>query len=167
MAEYTIGMQIYLLRHGIASDGAPGKPDTERALTGEGKKELRALLQLVHKAGVNPALILSSPYRRAMESARIAESELECKGGILESHALIPSGDAAEAWQEIRLHKEARSILLASHEPLMGLLLGYLLGGLNLQVDFKKGALARVDVDSLPVHPRGILKWMIHPKMLR
>ena len=47
-------MQVYLLRHGIASDGAPGKPDSERALTGEGRKELRALLQFANKAGVKP-----------------------------------------------------------------------------------------------------------------
>ena len=159
-------MQVYLLRHGIASDGAPGKPDSERALTGEGRKELRALLQFANKAGVKPALILSSPYRRAMETARLAESELGCGGGILESRTLTPSGDAADVWQEIRIHKNEKSILLSSHEPLMGLLLGYILGGLNLQVDFKKGALARVDVDSFPAQPRGVFKWMMHPKMV-
>lgn len=159
-------MQIYLLRHGIAADGAPGKADADRALTGEGKKELRALLEFAHKAGVKPALILSSPYRRAMETARIAESELGCAGGILETRTLIPSGDTAEVWQEIRAQKTEKSILLSSHEPLMGLLLGYLLGGLNLQVDFKKGALARVDMDSFTAYPRGVFRWMIHPKML-
>ena len=159
-------MQIYLLRHGIASDGAPGKPDSDRALTGEGKRELRALLQFAQKAGVKPAFILSSPYRRAMETARIAQSELGTGGGIVETRTLIPAGDETEVWQEIRIHKNEKSILLSSHEPLMGLLLGYLLGGLNLQVDFKKGALARVDVDSFPAQPRGVFKWMIHPKLL-
>jgi phosphohistidine phosphatase len=159
-------MQIYLLRHGIASVGSPGKPDSERALTGEGKKELRVLLQFARKAGVKPSLLLSSPYRRALETARIAESELECKGGILETRTLIPAGDPSDVWQEIRIYKDEKSILLASHEPLMGLLLGYLLGGCNLVADFKKGALARVDVDSFPQQPRGVFKWMIHPKML-
>lgn len=159
-------MQVYLLRHGIASDGVPGKADSERALTGEGKKELRALFQFAHNAGVKPAVILSSPYRRAIESARIAESELDCSGGVLESRTLIPSGEAADVWQEIRIHKNEKSILLSSHEPLMGQLLGYLLGGLNMQVDFKKGALARLDIDSFPAQPRGIFKWMIHPKLL-
>lgn len=160
-------MQIYLLRHGIAADAAPGKPDFERALTGEGKRELRTLLQFAFKAGVKPSLLLSSPYLRAMETAQIAESELECAGGILETRTLVPSGDPSDAWQEIRSHKDEKSILLASHEPLMGMLLGYLLGGLNLMADFKKGAMARVDVDSFPSQPRGVFKWMIHPKMLR
>ena len=159
-------MQIYLLRHGIASDAAPGKLDAERPLTSEGKKELRALMQFVGKAGVRPSLILSSPYKRAMETARIAEAELECKGGILRTRTLVPAGDPAEVWQDIRLHKDEKSILLASHEPLMGMLLGYLLGGSSLQADFKKGTMARVDVDSFPSQPRGEFKWMVHPKML-
>ena len=160
-------MQIYLLRHGIAADATPGKSDFERPLTAEGKRELRTLLQFAFKAGVKPSLLLSSPYLRALETAQIAESELECAGGILETRALVPSGDPSDVWLEIRSHKEEKSILLASHEPLMGVLLGYLLGGHNLMVDFKKGAMARVDVDSIPSQPRGVFKWMIHPKMLR
>ena len=159
-------MQIYLLRHGIASDGTPGKPDSERPLTSEGKRELRTLLKFAHDAGVKPALLLSSPYRRALETARIAESELGCEGGILETRTLTPAGNPAEVWQEIRIHKDEKSILLASHEPLMGMLLGHLLGGINMLTDFKKGALARVDVDSFPTQPHGVFKWMIHPKLL-
>jgi phosphohistidine phosphatase len=159
-------MQIYLFRHGIAVDGAPGKPDSERALTSEGKKELRALLQMARNAGVRPTLLLSSPYRRAMETARLAEAELSCSSEILETRTLTPSGEPSEVWQEIRGHKNEKAILLSSHEPLMGLLLVYLLGGLHFLVDFKKGAMARVDVESFQSQPRGVLKWMIHPKML-
>ena len=131
-----------------------------------GKKELRALLQFARKAGVKPTLLLSSPYRRAMETAILAETELHVEGKILETRTLTPSGEPAEVWQEIRIHKDEKAILLSSHEPLMGLLLGYLLGGLHMIVDFKKGALARVDVDAFPPQPRGVFKWMIHPKLL-
>lgn len=159
-------MQIYLLRHGTAAGGSPGTSDSERALTGEGKKELRTLLEFARKAGVKPTLILSSPYRRAMETARLAESELDCKGGILEVRTLVPAGVAADVWQEIRIHRDEKAILLASHEPLMGMLLGYLLGGYNLVADFKKGTLAQVDVDSFATQPRAVLKWMIHPKLM-
>ena len=38
-------MQIYLLRHGIAEDGKPGRPDSERALTDEGRDKLRRVLK--------------------------------------------------------------------------------------------------------------------------
>ena len=37
-------VQIYLLRHGIAEEGGDGTPDSERAITQEGKKKLREVL---------------------------------------------------------------------------------------------------------------------------
>jgi phosphohistidine phosphatase len=39
-------MEIYLLRHGIAEDQKPGGRDADRALTGEGKKKLREVLEV-------------------------------------------------------------------------------------------------------------------------
>ena len=44
-------MQIYLLRHGIAEDGKPGRPDSERALTEEGREKLRRVLKRARSAG--------------------------------------------------------------------------------------------------------------------
>ena len=38
-------MQIYLLRHGIAENALPGQPDSERALTAEGREKLRRVLK--------------------------------------------------------------------------------------------------------------------------
>lgn len=70
-----------------------------------------------------------------------------------------------EAWSEIRAHKDAPSVLLASHEPLTGLLIGFLLGAPSLNVDVKKGSLTRIDVDSFGAQPRGVLKWMLTPKL--
>ena len=69
-------MRIYLLRHGIAEEGI-GKRDSERALTDEGKKKLRDLLNLAKHAGVEPSLVMSSPYRRAQETAEAARPYAE------------------------------------------------------------------------------------------
>jgi hypothetical protein len=41
----------------------------------------------------------------------------------------------------------------------------YLLGAPDLRVDFKKGALLRIDVLDFPSQPRGVLKWMMAPKL--
>ena len=43
-------MELYLLRHGIADDDAPGGRDADRALTAEGKKKLRDLLKVAANA---------------------------------------------------------------------------------------------------------------------
>jgi phosphohistidine phosphatase len=156
-------MEIYLLRHAIAENPRQGQPDAERALIGEGREKLRRVLQRARTAGVKPAAILSSPYRRAMETAASAKEELGCEGEIERSDALVPNASPHDAWEEIRLHKSDDSVLLASHEPLMSSMAAFLLGVPALQVDFKKAALMRVDCDRFGPQPKGVLKWMLTP----
>ncbi len=43
-------MEIYILRHGIAEDGQAGQPDSERALTADGRKKLRTVLRVAASA---------------------------------------------------------------------------------------------------------------------
>lgn len=156
-------MEIYLLRHGIAETARPGQPDAERALTGEGREKLRRVLQRARGAGAKPSAILSSPYRRAMETAAVAKEALDCGREIERAEALVPDASPFDAWEEIRSHKSENSILLASHEPLMSSLAAFLLGSPALQVDMKKAALVRVDCDRFGPQPKGVLKWMITP----
>jgi phosphohistidine phosphatase len=160
-------MQIYLLRHGIAEDGRPGQHDAERGLTPEGVKKLRAILQRARDGGVEPSLVLTSPYRRAVQSAELAARALGYKGELLRTKALQPDASVRDAWEEIRLHRDAAQMLLAGHEPLFSALTAHLLGCPSLIVDFKKGAIVRVDMDSLGPHPRGVLRWLLAPKLAR
>lgn len=158
-------MQIYLLRHAIAEDPKPGMPDSERALTSEGERKLRDILKRAKGGGLDPTKILSSPFRRAFETANLAAKALDFPESIITTKTLVPSSNAQETWDEIRLYKGEPSLLLVGHEPAMGQMTGYLLGVPELQIDFKKGAMVRVDVPSLGVRPRGVLKWMLAPKL--
>ena len=156
-------VQIYLLRHGIAEEGKPGRPDSERALTGEGREKLRRVLERARAADCSPSLILSSPYRRALETADIAAEVLKCRNPMVQTRALIPEASPHESWEEIRMHRDEAAILLASHEPLMSSLAAYLLRSPALQVDMKKAALLRVDCERFAGEPHGVLKWMLTP----
>lgn len=158
-------MEIYLLRHGIAEDPKPGAGDAGRALTAEGKKKLRETLRVARAAGMAPELILTSPLRRAVETAQVAVEELGQKQKPLETRALEPGSQPETAWSEVRDHRDASSILLVGHEPLFGYLAGYLLGANGLRVDVKKGSVIRIDVDNLGPVPRGELKWMLTPRL--
>jgi phosphohistidine phosphatase len=158
-------MELYILRHGIAEDAPGGQPDSERALTPDGKKKLRAVLRVAKEAKVSPSLILTSPYKRAVQTAQLAAEILGYKRDLFRTKALLPSASPSEAWNEIRVHQEDSQVLLAGHEPLFGLLSAYLLGCRELQIDFKKGALLRVDVDRFHGEPRGVLKWMLVPRL--
>ena len=154
-------MEIYLLRHAIAENARAGQPDSERALTDEGRDKLRRVLQRARAAGAKPSTILSSPYRRALETAAAAK---EILGGEIErTETLVPGASPYDAWEEIRAHKSEGAVLLASHEPLMSSMAAFLLSCPALQVDMKKAALVRVDCDRFGPQPKGVLKWMLTP----
>ena len=158
-------MDIYLLRHGIAEDGRAGEPDSERSLTAEGKKKLRTVLRVAADAGVRPSLILTSPYKRAVQTAELAAEALHYNGDLLRTRSLEPSARPDTVWGEIRVHKDEPAILLAGHEPLFSTLTAYLVGCADFQIDFKKGGLVCVELDRFVNEPRGVLKWYLTPKL--
>lgn len=159
------GVQLYLLRHGIAEDNGPDGRDESRRLTSDGRTKLQAVLEAARAAGVRPNLIITSPLVRARQTAEIAAGILGYKETLVESKALIPSADPAEIWEEIRVHKSEDSVVLTSHEPLMSQMTAFLLGTPALQVDLKKGSIVRIDFDRFGPSPRGVLKWMLTPKL--
>lgn len=158
-------METYILRHGIADEPKPGADDAGRALTQEGKKRLREVLRLARRASVAPAQILTSPYRRAVETAEIAAHELGHKEPLVKTRVLQPGSSPETVWSELRDHAKAGSVMVVGHEPLLGYLAGYLLGVPALRIDMKKGALVRIDVEQTGPAPRGELKWMLTPKL--
>lgn len=158
-------MQIYLLRHGIAEDIRPGKADAERALTSEGVKRLREILKRARAASVAPSVIVTSPYVRARQTAELAAEILGYSDALVPSGRLVPMASPVETWEEVRTLRGEPSVMLVGHEPHMGMMTGYLLGTPELRVDFKKGAMVRVDVMEMGVQPRGVLKWMMAPKL--
>jgi len=154
-------VQIYLLRHGIAEDGKPGRPDSERALTSEGRDKLKRILKRARTADCSPTLILTSPYVRAVQTAEIAAEVFGYRKELLRTRALVPEASPHAAWEEIRVHRDEAAILLASHEPLMSTLAAFLLRSPTLQVDMKKGAIMRLETDRFPAEPHCVLKWML------
>jgi phosphohistidine phosphatase len=158
-------MDVYLLRHGIAENGRPGMPDAERELTAEGRKKLREVMRVARTAGVQPDHVLTSPYARALQTAAIAAEVLEFSGDLVHTQALVPHSRPELVWDEVRLYREASQLLLVGHEPLFSNLAAFLLDAPSLRVDFKKGALLRIEMDQLGPKPRGVLRWFLSPKM--
>jgi len=158
-------MQIYIFRHGIAEDRQPGSDDASRVLTPPGKRKLGVILRTAKKANVCPGVILTSSYKRALETAVMAAAALGHEGEVIRSKALEPGGSPEEVWNEIRLHKQTRELMITGHEPLLSGVIAYLLGTPSVQIDLKKGAMACVEVEQLGPRPRGVLRWLITPKL--
>lgn len=157
-------MEIYVFRHGDA-ESSSSQGDAGRKLTDDGKEKTAVVAKLAARSGVKPSLILSSPYTRAVETARIAARELRYENEIVTAGELVPDSNPESVWNVIRERRNEDSILLAGHEPLLSHVVAYLLGSPALQVEMKKSALVRIDVDGFGAAPRGVLRWMIVPKL--
>lgn len=160
-------MELYLFRHGIAEDAPAGRSDASRALTPEGRERSAAVARAARNAGAEPSLIASSPYVRAVQTAEVAAKEFGWKGELLQLPSLVPHGTPEAVWSDIRDLQHESAVVLAGHEPLLSILAAYLLSAPGLAVDMKKSAMVRIDVAALGPAPRGVLRWMIVPKLAR
>jgi phosphohistidine phosphatase len=140
-------MEIWLLRHAMAEENSESGRDADRALTAEGEKRARAVARGL--ATLEPAieLVLSSPYRRARQTAEPAARELGLLRRLRDSRALEPGRDPQEILEELRAERAA-GVLLVGHEPHLGALLGRLVAGRPLlTLPLRKAAVARAEWD--------------------
>ena len=127
----------------------------------DGRRKLRQTLEIAAAADVQPTLILTSPLKRAVETAEIAQKVLRYRGQLEQTDALAPNSTVEDVWREIRNRSKESAVLLVGHNPMFADLAGYLLGARNLQIDVKKGSIVRIDFENLSPEPKGILRWFL------
>jgi len=160
-------MQIYILRHGIAEDRRPGRSDAGRALTDDGREKLSAVLRRAQGAEVAVTKILTSPLRRAVQTAEMAAEALAPGTRPIRTDALAPESSPERVWAELRKYAGEPAVLIAGHEPLLSATAAFLLRAGPSIIDLKKGALARIDVDENTDRPQGVLEWLLPPKLAK
>jgi phosphohistidine phosphatase len=161
-------VRVILLRHGIAVDrDDPACPaDPERPLTVEGVERTGEAVEGLRVLGVRPKVVVTSPYRRAVQTAEIASRGLEAAAPERCAH-LLPSGDPA-AMAEWLSRRAEDEILCAGHEPNLSLLLACLVLGPGSEsfAALKKAGAACVEVEH-PGKTPGELLWLLPPRILR
>lgn len=87
-----VTLNLYIVRHAIAvKRGAPGyDDDSQRPLTEKGRRKMEKIAKAIHQLNVEFDLILSSPYVRAHDTAKILASEYKMKDKLVFSDRLIP-----------------------------------------------------------------------------
>ncbi|HEY4414064.1 MAG TPA: phosphohistidine phosphatase SixA [Verrucomicrobiae bacterium] len=164
-------MEIYLLRHGLAAerDAFEFKDDSQRPLTARGKKQLRNVSATLRKLKLDFDLILSSPFKRTRETAMIVANDLKLARRLEFSETLTPEKDVRLLIQRLQKTKPApKQILVVGHEPFLGQLISLLTtGDLALQIDFKKGGLAKLESKKLTGGRCATLTWLLTPKQMK
>lgn len=160
-------LELYLIRHGVAAERGDDYPDdSKRPLTNQGiaalKKEAKALVHL----GVDFDHIISSPLVRTKQTAEVFAQALPSKPAVTLSDSLAPAGAPAAVFQELAKHMRKERIAVVGHEPNMGELAARLIGA-RVPLEFKKGAICRIDFEVFPPKGVGSLRWFMPPRMLR
>jgi phosphohistidine phosphatase len=163
----TEEFELYLIRHGVAAERGDAYPDdTKRPLTSEGiqklKKEARALVAL----DITFDVILTSPLARTRQTADIIAAAYRTAPPIVNVQALAPGGTHNAIVDELSSQHRRHRIAIVGHEPGIGELAARLIG-LRRALEFKKGAICRIDVAALPPAGPGQLRWLLTPRILR
>jgi phosphohistidine phosphatase len=164
-------MNIFILRHGIAADRGTEafERDSERPLTGKGKRQLRRSAEAMKRMKLRFDLILSSPYVRARQTAEIVAEELKSKKRLKLSDTLKSENDPEAMIAEIaRLKPTPKNVLLVGHEPYLSHLVSRLVSGNgNMAMDFKKGGLCKLEFEKLRDGGGARLVWLLTPKLMK
>jgi phosphohistidine phosphatase len=163
-------VDLYLVRHAIAFDADPVQwpDDSLRPLTPEGEKRFRRAASGLGQLGASVEVVLSSRWVRAWRTAELLEKEAKWPAPMA-CEALESGRAPAEVLQALQPFATAKSVALVGHEPTLHELASYLLTADtgHAQLEFRKGALARLDVDETMRPGAARLVWLLQPGVLR
>ena len=166
-------MQLFLLRH---AEAAPDPANDEaRSLTAKGLKQAESMGKFCREHGFVPEMILSSPLRRAEETARLVARELDLSKLVQIEEFLRPGMTAERGISGLRellknvtkqeKYSEKVSIMMVGHEPDFSKLAGVLIGGRAESVHFRKATLMGVTLQELKPGA-GTIEFLIPVKCL-
>lgn len=159
-------MLVYFLRHASAgqSRSNPGVDD-KRPLDKEGIGQCRDVGRLLSALDVHVDLIISSPLKRATQTASLVGNELGYDSKLILDPALSPNATYQDFRDLLRRHGKVDAVMVVGHNPSLSRFLSLFVtnGAFDKAIDMKKGSVARVDHES----NQPVLNWLLTPKVAR
>jgi len=164
-------MIIYFLRHASAGESLINpKKDEKRALDKEGIEQCGYVGRALVALDVQVDVIISSPLKRATQTASLVGNEMGYEGKLQIETALRPEAALADFRTMLEKYQSQESIMVVGHNPNLSHFLGGMIcegmigeSGCEASVELKKGAVARVELR----RSSGTLMWCLTPKALR
>jgi phosphohistidine phosphatase len=173
-----MSLKILVIRHGIAEERGKGQgpeEDWHRALTDEGRKKMRRAAKGLANVVKCIDVLGSSPLDRALQTAEIVGEVFGVKTSV--AAGLVPGNGPGEVlkWVQQQTAEKKSSderdvpiVAVVGHEPGLGVLVSWMLSGLNESfVELKKGAACLVEFDGQVKAGHGRLVWSLRPRELR
>jgi len=139
-------VKLYLVRHAEAIERSGTTPDASRYLTTKGRLAFRKIARRVRKDGIAPAVILTSPLLRAVQTAEILAERLKHEGPVLVARELSPGFDLQALRSLLMGAGSPEEAAFVGHEPDLGDLAATLLG-LPGGFPLRKGAVVALEAD--------------------
>src|SRR5436190_18716918 len=109
---------LFLIRHAKSSWTDPALPDKDRPLGNRGRRDARKMGKRLAKREVKPDLILSSPARRALKTARIIAKKLDYKRKDIVLDDRLYAGAMNDLLDVIhQLGDKLERVMLFGHNP--------------------------------------------------
>jgi phosphohistidine phosphatase len=162
-------MELLIVRHAIACERNPKRwpVDAERPLSPRGVMRARRAAAGIQRLVPRPLRVLSSPLLRARQTASIL-TQFAGWPRAVNCPQLLPD-TPADTLLSVLAGTQARRIAVVGHEPDLGRLLARCLPGETDSDAFelRKMGLARVAFRGRVRRGRGLLLWLLPPKVLR
>ncbi|MGE0867341.1 MAG: histidine phosphatase family protein [Kofleriaceae bacterium] len=156
-------MQLYVIRHAVAADAAPGQDDAERPLTSEGERKFRKAVKGMRAMDLWFDRVLTSPWTRAVETAALLEPVSDNAPMVTD---LLASAPSAELLAQIASGQQVTAVV--GHEPWLGELIAWLAFGDPRRGEallLKKGGVVWLEGSAVPGGM--MMRAMLPPKLLR
>lgn len=158
-------MILHFLRHAHAEPLLADNHhlDCERVLTRSGRETMRSAAQSFFKMGLKFEGILSSPYLRAVESAKIISDVFDFEKEIILSDNLVPDALFHKFRKEMLASwAQFKSVLIVTHQPFVSECISCLLTRKDapIALDMGTGTLCTLEIDATFKGP-AILSSMI------
>ncbi len=163
--------RLLLVRHAIAQDRDEAfeqqLSDAERPLTNKGRRRMRRIAAGLHHTTGAVERILSSPLRRAHQTAEILSIEYpDCP--VILCDVLGPGQPIPSLIPLLAEEANEGTLIVIGHEPDLGQLISLLLCGyIRATVQLKKGGAAMLDFPGKIGSAQGQLLWLLTPRQLR
>jgi phosphohistidine phosphatase len=161
-------MNVYLLRHAHALDlGEQGsQTDEERPLSDEGRRQTELVAGAVKRLGLRFDQVLTSPLRRAAETAQGLCRHLGLPGTALVTCEQLEPGVASKKLMKRLRSLEANEVVLVGHAPDLGEHAAWLIGSKRCQLEIAKAGIAAIRCDAAPRKGVGTLTWLLRPEQI-
>jgi len=138
-----MGKRVFLVRHAKALKREEwDRDDCLRPLTEEGIREFKQFLDWLSPVLPKKALVVSSPCKRALQTAEILAEKLNAELKVEE--LLSPDAEPEDYEKTLKKYKSKKNLLLVGHEPDLSLFLNYLTCLSPSKIAFKKGSIAEL-----------------------